>query len=525
MNRSIPSALYVLLGFCLFHIVGVMSYVLRVGRLSSVPIYDDVYYLNDGQTRLELLDRVGIFRCLADFFIFNPPHAPFTALTGLFGLMLSAGADWGPYVLSSGWLLFVVLLGWLALRELEPWKRSGVLVSLLAVPLFGTVLSEFRPDPVWGLMVGFTALLLVSANIVQMKASRLFALGLLVGASIIAKPTAAPAAALMLAAGLAVSLCLRVWVQSPRSPRAAMRAVAVLSLGAACVLLPYLLTGGPAILAQIRDVMAPGSVWRTQTSAWGHISYYLNKGAGTPVLGWVWYASVPLFVLSLTWAALTKDAKALCTMAGLAAATLTAYLIVTLSPVKSPMVGSFLYGAIIASSTWCLAFIVMRSRVRGRIALLIGALVFITCWVPRSAVNRNDSSIASINEATYAVLPQVLDAMRAKPGGSALVTAPGPVYSGTVEFMSRRQGIEWKIIGAPWETWEPFEQSISSMDLIILAEAGMVGQSLGYDFPGVRLQGRLLDTLRARADFKGRPLYTDKNLRSVWMFVRNGAQQ
>lgn len=523
MNRSTRTALCVLLGFCLFHAIGVMSYLLRVGRLSSVPIYDDVYYLNDGLTRLELLDRSGIFRCIVDFVFVNPPHAPFAALTGLFGLMLSAGADWGPYLLNAAWLLFVVLLGWLALRGLEPWKRVGVLVSVLAAPMFGSVLADFRPDPVWGLMVGFTALLLVNADIVQMRPSRLFALGLLAGASVIAKPTAAPAAALVLAAGLTVRLGLTVLVRSPRPTRVAIRAVALLGLGAACVLLPYILTGGQAILAYIRDVMAPGSVWRTQASTWGHISYYLNQGTGTLVLGWVWYAVVPLFVLSLAWAAITKDADALCTMAGLAAATLAAYLIVTLSPVKSLMVGSLLYGAIIASATWCLAFVAMRSRVRGPFALLIGALVFATCWVPRSGgVHRNDPSIAAINEATYAVLPHVLDAMRARPDGRALVTAPGPVYSGTIEFMSRRQGIEWKIIGAPWETWEPFEQSISSMDLIILAEAGMAGQSLGYDFPGVRLQGRLLDTLRARPDFKGRPLYTDKNQRSVWLFVRNG---
>jgi len=374
-------------------------------------------------------------------------------------------------------------------------------------------------------MVGFTALLLMSADILQMRPWRLFALGLLIGISIVAKPTAAPAATLVLAAGLTVRLGLSVLVRSPRPTRVALRAVLLLGLGAACVLVPYILTGGQAILAYIRDVIAPGSVWRTQASTWGHISYYLNQGTGTVVLGWVWYAMAPLFVVSLAWAALVKDVDALCTLAGLAAATLTAYLIVTLSPVKSLMVGSLLYGAIIASATWCLGFVAVRSHVRGRFAFLVGALVFAACWVPRSGgVHRNDPSIAAINEATYAVLPHVLDAMRAKPGGTALVTAPGPVYSGTIEFMTRRQGIEWKIIGAPWETWEPFEQSISSMDLIILAEAGMAGQSLGYDFPGVRLQGRLLDTLRARPEFTGRALYTDNNQRSVWLFVRDGKQ-
>ncbi|RYF45617.1 MAG: hypothetical protein EOO27_41010, partial [Comamonadaceae bacterium] len=63
------------------HVVAVMSYLLRDGRLSMVPIYDDVVYLVDGLDRLALLDRHGFPRFLYDLLFAHPPHAPLVALT------------------------------------------------------------------------------------------------------------------------------------------------------------------------------------------------------------------------------------------------------------------------------------------------------------------------------------------------------------------------------------------------------------------------------------------------------------
>jgi hypothetical protein len=123
--------------------------------------------------------------------------------------------------------------------------------------------------------------------------------------------------------------------------------------------------------------------------------------------------------------------------------------------------------------------------------------------------------------ANRATLPPLLEALRANPSASVLISVPGPAYSGTLDFLSRQQGVVRSFVPAyTWATWEQFEQGVAAADVIVLCEAGMTGQSLGYAFPSVQFQTRLLDSLRSSADFSGRTVYTDKEGRSVWLFVR-----
>lgn len=295
-NRSNRTALFVLFGFCLFHVFGVMSYLLRDGRLSMVPIYDDVVYLIDGLSRVAVLDRQGIMRCLFDFLYAHPPHAPLVALTSLLGLMLSAGEPWGPYLLSAGWIVLVLLLGWVALRNANQWTRIGILVAALAIPMFGFVLAEFRPDPVWGLLVGFAVIVSASTDQIWARpAKQLVALGLLFGVAIVSKPTAAPASIAVLAIAWIAQVSVSLLTTQVLSTGRVARASGWAALGAACVVIPYLVTNGAAILDYVREVMGGESMWRTQASAFGHLTYYLNRATGTLALGWAWYAALPLF--------------------------------------------------------------------------------------------------------------------------------------------------------------------------------------------------------------------------------------
>lgn len=488
-----------------------------------VPIYDDVVYLIDGLSRLTVLDRQGIATCLVDFLYAHPPHAPFVALTSLLGLLLSAGAPWGPYLLNVGWILFVLLLGWVALRPCSPWVKVGVLVAALAAPIFGSVLAEFRPDPIWGLMVGFAVIVSARLDVVGAPPRRVFALGLLFGAAVISKPTAAPASALVLAVAWATQVSLSLLVERAWSVGRFVRVTAWLTLGAACMVTPYLVANGAAILAYILEVMGSGSMWRTQASVWGHISYYLNRGTGTLALGWAWYAALPLFAICAALMARARDWQALPAFAAAIAAVLTAYMIVTVSSNKSLMIGSILYGAILAAVVWCMSYIAIRISLRGRAVLVLGALIFATQWVPRAGtIHLEDPAMAATDEANRAVLPPLVEALRVRPDASVLITVPGPAYAGTLDFLSRQQGIVRTFVaGYTWDSWGRVVRDVSTADVVVLSEAGMTGQSLGYAFPSVQFQSRLLEELRASSEFKGRPVYTDKQQRSVWLFVRN----
>ena len=517
-----PAFLF-LLAVLAFHVAGVMSYLLRGGRLSMVPVYDDVVYLVDGLDRLALLDRQGIARFLSDLLFAHPPHAPLVALTSVFGLMLSAGAAWGPYLLGALWIAFVLLLGWVALRYVNPWKRVGILVAALSMPLFSFALAEFRPDPIWGLLVGFSVSVSASTHLLSARPRTLLALGLLFGLTTIYKPTAAPASVVVLGFAWAMQLGVSMLVARGWDGRRVAKSSGWVIGGAACVVLPYLLMNGATILAYILEVMGGDSMWKTPTSAYGQLTFYLNKGTGMAGLGWGWYAAAPLLAGCAFLIALFKDKEAMPAFAAVTSAVLTSYVIVTASSMKTLMIGSILYGAIIAAIVWSLGYLVMRTRLRARVICLLGLVVFATQWIPSAGqVHRADPAMAAADTANRAILPALTEILRSRPTASVLVSVPGPAYAGTLSFLTRQQGFVRAFnSGYTNDSWERVQQTVSAADVIVLSEAGMVGQSLGWTFPSVKFETRLLDELRAGTEFTGRPAFTDAQNRSVWLFVRN----
>lgn len=525
MARSKVAAVCVLLLVGVVHVLGVMSYLVREGRLSIVPIYDDVGYLLDGLNRLAVLDRAGIAACIADFYT-HAAHAPITSLTSVLGLFFSGGAIWGPYALSAAWLVLILAIGMVALRQFRLGTRVGILVAALAAPMFGTVLTEFRPDPVWGLLAGFALILCASTDLGRLGRRRLLMLGLLFGLAIVSKPSASPATTVVLFTGLTAQICITSLLRRTWSARPIAKVFLFVGLGAACIVGPYLLSNGAGILAYIQAVMGGGSMWRIPGTAWDHATYYLNRGVGTLMLGWMWYLAIPCLAvcLALLWRA--KDWLALSGLAGLLASVATAYIIVTVSAVKSLMIGSLLYGTIVASVVWVLAHIADRIALRETVVIALGLLLFATQWVPRvGMIHRSDPSMAAIDKASRDALPAFVEALRENPQGrTVLVTVPGPVYAGTLDFLARQHGMSRHFVAAyTWETWEQFTQALASADVVVLSEPGMVGQSLAYTFPSVKFQQPLLELLRGGQEFTGRPIYTDAQRRSVWLFVRRKA--
>jgi hypothetical protein len=507
---------------CLLQVFAVMGYLMREGRLAIVPIYDDVVYLIDGLERLAVLYRSGIGGFLADFYA-HPAHSPFTAATSTLGFLLSSGEVWGPYLLNSVWVFIVACLGLVALRDSDVLSRIGILIAALAAPMFGYVVAEFRPDPVWGLLVGFALAVMAATDVVQSQRSGLFALGVLFGIAVLGKPTASPASAVVLGIGFTVQLVLSLVARRDWSMGLVARRVAIVALGAGLIVVPYIITNGAGILTYILTVMqSNSSVWKTNATALGHMTYYLNQATGTAMLGWIWYLAIPILVTCALVLTNSRDKPALYGFAGLLSALASAYIIVSLSEVKSLMIGSILYGTIIAAVTWSLGRIVSTLSIPGRVILIAGAVIFVAQWVPRAGmIHRSDPAMISTDEASKAAFPSVLQALRSGDRKTALVTVPGPVYAGTLDFLARQQGVTRKFLaGYTWNTWEMFLQGVASSDVIVLSEPGMQGQALGFNFPSVQFQERLLGEIRANHSFDGKAVFTDNQGRSVWLFVR-----
>ena len=96
--------------FCALFFAISFSYIIRAGRLTLVPIYDDVSYLNDAISRLTYLDAGGILGFLRSF-TFMPAHSPVLAVIGTLGFLFG---------LARGFLIMVVaylFFNWLVQNE------------------------------------------------------------------------------------------------------------------------------------------------------------------------------------------------------------------------------------------------------------------------------------------------------------------------------------------------------------------------------------------------------------------------
>jgi hypothetical protein len=525
MLRNKKFLLCVAMVLCLFHVFALLGHSMREGRLSLVPVYDDVSYLVDGIGRVDALQRGGVSALLKDMWV-QAPHAPLMALTAAFGFLLSAGATWGPYLVNGLWVLVIIQIMMVALRVIDRRSQVGIAAAALAAPMFGWMVSEFRPDPVWGMLVGVTVTLLASVDFAMTSTRRWFALGILVGVAVISKPTAAPATLVVITtAWLAMALASVVLLKSI-SKRLLLRNALSCLAGAALIAVPYFAASAGEIYAYIKMVMgANGEVWRLKTDAKGHLTYYLSGGLGPMMLGWIWYASVPTLAISLIVIVRARDRRSLCAFLALAGAFAAAYGIVTLSAVKQPMIGSILYGTVVAFTVWGLGQIVRLVPIRHELILLAGALVFLAQWTPNvGMIRKSEPSMQIVDESSRAVAPVVINALRTHTNKRVFMTVPGPVQAATLDYLARQQGVVGTFVeGYLLNNWDEIAMHLGRGDIAVLCEVGMSGQSSVYSFPSLEFQTKAIEYMRANASFDAYSAYKDSEGRIVWVFVRKVA--
>ena len=507
----------------LIHVAAVMGYLLREGRLAVVPIYDDVAYLIDALRRLPALEEHGVLGLLVSF-VREPPHGPLTVLAAISGLLVSSGEPWGAYLLNAVlWGGVFLAMAWLSLRKAAPIARVGILVAIIASPVMGFLVAELRPDPVWGLLIGGAVALLASVNPLVMWKWHLVGLGALFGLAALAKPSALPATIVVLGGSFVVQIASASFVA--RSTAGVGRTISWTLLGALTVLVPYLIFNGQHVVAYILMVFgSENEIWRTEGSLLVHLTYYLNPITGRLALGWVWYGAPILLVCAFVALAWRGDKRSLIGGIGVLVALALAYVITAASGVKSLMIGSILYGTIIGATIWSAGRIVEAMRVHPLTWFAGGVALALVAWTPMAGMFRShDPAMVATNAATDVTAPLVLEAMARFEGTPVvLVTAPGPIYAGTLNFFAIQAGYRGATFrsGYTWGDRAVFDAAISSADIIVVSEPGMVGQGLGFNFPSIELQSGILNDLRNDGRFVGRRVYVDPDGLGIWLFER-----
>lgn len=490
------------------------------GRLSVVPLYDDVAYLSLALDRLDALYRGG-FRGLLASFAATDAHAPLSELFAMTGYALFGRADWAPYALNGLWvMLFLALIAALARRLATP-LALAVGVVALATPMFSFLVGEYRPDVYWGLLVGLSAMLAVERGVARGPAA---ALGLLGGIALLSKPSASPASAAVLGTALLAALTAD-WLERRDDRRALWRGALRLAAVLLAVALPYLVVSADHIYQYITTVMrTQRDIWATQGTWRDHALFYVEPGRLAFMLGWTAKLAGLAVVNAAIWA-WRRDTAALARLAGGTTVLAVAYAIPSISTVKSMFIGSLFYGTLLAYALWNLVRFLghlpwPRRAARAAGLALAGATALL--WVPvPGTITRSQPNIAATDLLTRQVHQVLAERLRQRPPAAVpvvFVTSPGPVYDGSLRYMAKKEGLQATFhAGYTFRSLDAFRQTIAGSAFVVATEPG--GSAESFAFPGLAFQAEVLALLRADPAFALKGEFRTGTL-AVYLFER-----
>lgn len=466
----------------LFHVFAVLGASLRGGRLSVTPTYDDVAYLVEGLLHLDALESGG-FRKLMVSFAHEPPHAPLNTLLATTGFALVPGNRLGAYLMDGIWVFLTLYLGVLLLRPAPRLMMAGLLTALLAIPIMGLVVSEFRPDLSWGLLTGFVSLILLTTDLTRLSWRRAMFLGMLVGLDVLSKPTGFLPVLANLGTAYVVSVVARYTESSFRLTDLA-RPTMILAVTAAAVTIPYYGYAWNDLVIYIRNVMfTDRDVWVTEHRALGDELIYFFDQSRT-ALGWLtswaplatvaWLARI-VSQRPVSRSALVRAVGALLVMA-------VSYAVATISPVKTFFFGCIYYGTVIAASMWALANLLQSFRVKPILAMIAGLAVFAVCWSPRSHIFlSNSAAIQATDQADNAIAPAVIKYLsaqdRTQPPPLVMGLAPGPVFIHVLQYYALLADVPGLFIMRDPGSYDDLTRAVTEADVSVISQKGATGQS------------------------------------------------
>jgi hypothetical protein len=497
------------------HCAAVLGFSARHGRLSIVPLYDDVAYLIDGLKRSVAFDQGG-FLGMAQSFLDQPPHAPYSTLLATLGFSLIPNTKFASYALGSLWVLVFFALVAHLLRGLPLLSRIGIMTAALAVPLLAIVIGSFRPDPYWGLITGAVAVILAIGDFGRSTRTDMVLIGLLVGAAALSKPTGMPAGVTVMAAGFLGAATTALLCKTVAPTQALIKTLSML-LGVSVVVGPYVIVAWSDLLTYILDVMGKDSaVWRTDGSLEFQLAYYLKPDLALNMVGWLFYAG-PVFLLACLWAVWRLQDRAFLGKAlSVVATVLVSYAIPTASPVKSGFIGCLFYGTFISAALWSLAQTLRVRPIPGILAFMAGLAIFFGQWRPDVPyIAANGPHYDAMDKANRAVTPAILKVLEDTDNRGQPLTiytsSPGPVFDATVQYEALLRGLRANFVGDYTNpTWPDILARAQASHVVVASEAGALGQGGSFSYPGIQYQNRLIATLRGDAGWHTLTTFVDE---------------
>lgn len=502
----------------------------QAGRLSTIPLYDDVTYLLQGFDVYQKFLEKDFVSAVAMLF---HQHAPAQSLLAVIGYSVFGINPWSAYATNGILVLGLLLTTLWMVRRVPPLDRLAIVAVVLCTPLTVNLVAEFRPDLYWGLLCG-VAVYLIFHPLFLTTGWRYHVVAALVSAlALLGKPSAVlPTAALLGTAVLISMACCRLEASPPRpSLRQEWRMLVLFALVVLIATGPFFVINAVAIYNYIFSALVTElDIARTPGSLWFHAAFY---SVGLPYR-WALYltlwAGIIAFMLSAVTFQFEAGRKGGTRYVGYAAVVLIAYAIPTSTSLKTYFLGGIFYGTFLIFTVHSLALLLKdsgrqaaRARVLPRIASYGGPValfaVAVASLLGQPLATRIEPSLASdIRAVSERLIDALMNSTAAQPTAhtaTVYVPAPSPTNAMSLLLMARWRHLELEGQVGYWVRTVPEHMKIlESVDFAVLSE------NTWGSYPGVQLSPPLLEIVRGRKDFELVTVYVHPNGRNTYLFRR-----
>lgn len=507
---------------------------IRDGRLRAGPVYDDVSYFIDALERLQVFDAGGI-PGLARGVVRGPPHSPWSSSVAFVSYLLLGRHDWAPYAGNFVIVFALLVLVACLMRDMPAWAKAGGAFFVLAVPMTGLAVTEFRPDSAAGLATAAAVLLTVEDGLrAPMLRSRIL-LGALWGAALLIKPSIVPQTLLLFAGALtARTLVARFGMGCTWRQAATWRTWLIVPALALAFALPYYIVAGEHVFSYIWNVIAGSqqAVWRMPGTWRDHALFFLTGSGGAAQLGYHLWLVVGLLLLGTLIVLRHGSRGQLWHWGSLAALLAIAYGVPTANLTKNPFLGlSFqwlaLLMAVLGLRAWWIDALPSagwsrRLRIGGGWLVIVLAMLIVDVRWPRAsyggyAVGGDVQTVRTVVEAQR----QIYDVVSGHVGKGTFVyfTAPGSVDGTYVRYRLLQEGRDARTHVSIVDTeFASILHQIERADVIVAAESGSGLTEAGL--PAAQFEDRALQTIRSMPDLREVARVPAFNGRFVYIFAR-----
>jgi len=494
-----------------------------MGRLSTVPTYDDVGYFASGTDLLQSIRQDG-WRGLSAFLGRDELHSPYSISLAALAYSVGGFNDAAPY--AANFILVAVYLCAVAyfVRGCRLADFCLVLWIALMLPFASLAVAEFRPDPAWAIVTGFSVVfVLTRENFFDgWRAAAIF--GVLSGLALLIKPSTFALTILALGAAFGGRWLLQC---AQTNPRQAGRALwpSLLAAGLAVLVIagPYYAFRGKNIwdYFYINSFGKNADVWTATGSRWQQWTFYVRKsGAGSNLGNLYWAVLLGILGLSI-WhfrkSSRTGRWKTILLWLVLAAI----YAVNSVESNKTLFLGGAFYGTLIFSAAFFAGALLTRtpndsSNYPSR-ALLVTAIVMTLLYrwpgYSKADHDRNSASRATSWKSVQQDLPI------SPPPGKILVTQAGPIVPENVRIWYLRQNLQTSVQSCAFlRSLDQFKQRLETADLVITQDQGIHGNVA--DLPAEPLQNEFIRTLKSDSAFHLKNLIPIADEKNIYIFAR-----